>query len=333
MNAKKTQTIELPQTYSDFRSYLEQSLRNPFILDLSDADLKTVIQSCIATKSKLNPKYGASMSSLVTAIEYIEKLYRITLVPKQVTDIFWTYFVGLLQQKGLKNSTISTLANQLRAVLRWGTRYNVEISPSFDMLRIPANKSFQIALSEDEVSQIYHFDVQLFYRDKRPQYRKRMEQVRDMFTLSCNLYQRHSDMVRIDRTCFNRNIFRITQLKTGSIAIVDIDKMSVNPKATYAILEKYGYNAPYIGDLSNYNSYLHELMKDVGLCDDIRIEERVNGEIETTIRKKYEMIASHTARRTAISIAYFRNKSTHDIRKCSGHQSLDMLEKYIKERD
>lgn len=40
MNAKKTQTIELPQAYSDFRSYLEQSLRNPFEIDLKHLGTK-----------------------------------------------------------------------------------------------------------------------------------------------------------------------------------------------------------------------------------------------------------------------------------------------------
>ena len=273
------------------------------------------------------------MSSLVSAIDYIESTYHVKLIPIQVTDIFWTYFVGMLQAKGLKNSTISTLANQLRAVLRWGSKYNVSLSPSFDVMRISANKSYQIALTEDEVSHIYHFDVQMYYRERRPQFRKRMEQVRDMFVLSCNLYQRHSDMVRIDRTCFSRNIFRITQLKTGNIAIVNIDKMSVNPKATYEILEKYEYTAPYTGDLTNYDKYLKVLTRDIGLTDEIRLEEKINGQIVTEIKHKCDMIASHTARRTAITIAFFRGRSTHDIKRASGHQSLDMLEKYIKERE
>lgn len=82
----------------------------------------------------------------------------------------------------------------------------------------------------------------------------------------------------------------------------------------------------------NYK-YLKVLMRDIGLTDEIRLEEKVNGQIVTTIKLKCDMIASHTARRTAISIAYFRGKSTHDIKRCSGHQSLDMLEKYIKERE
>lgn len=54
--------------------------------------------------------------------------------------------------------------------------------------------------------------------------------------VSCNLGQRFSDMIRIDKSCFDRNIFTIFQQKTGNKARVDIDKMSIDKKTTYYIL-------------------------------------------------------------------------------------------------
>lgn len=331
--AIKTTTVQaIPAVgYNDFRDYLEQSLRNPFVLDMAGFDLRTVIESCIAIKRNISPRYGKTLSSLLFNIKYIEQMYRVKIYPVQVTDIFWEMFIGILQNRGLKMSTIMTISNELRAVLRWAQRYNAKLSPSFDVIRIPPYRSQEIALTADDVSHIYHFDVQLFYRDRRPQFRKRMEQVRDMFVLSCNLYQRHSDMVRIDRTCFNRNMFQITQQKTGNVAKVDMDKYCIDSRTVYEILEKYNYEAPYKGDISNFNHYLKVLMEDVGLTEEVRLEEKVSGVMVTTSTPRYKMISSHTARRTAITLAMMRGVSMHEIKKCSGHASLNMVERYIKD--
>lgn len=329
--ATHSQVTTIPMGFGDFRDYLEQSLRNPFVLDLSNMDLKTVIQACIKTKKSVSSRYGKTLSCLMYNIAYIEKTFNVTLYPVQITDIFWDMFVGTMRARGLAMSTVSTMANQLRAVLRWAQRYNARLSPSFDVIRIPPYRSQEIALSADDVSHIYHFDVDLFYADRRPQFRKRMKEVRDMFVLSCNLYQRHSDMARIDRTCFNRNMFQITQQKTGNVAKVDIDKYCIDSRTVYEILEKYNYQAPYKGDISNLNHYLKVLMKDVGLTEEIRIEEKVNGVMTTRVVPRYEMISSHTARRTAITLAMLRGVTMHEIKRCSGHSSLNMVERYIKD--
>lgn len=101
------------------------------------------------------------------------------------------------------------------------------------------------------MSRIAYFDVDRFYADRRKDYRETMRRVRDMFVLSCNLFQRHSDMVRIEKSCFDRNIFRITQQKTGNQAVVDINKYAVDAKTTYRILERYNYEAPYKATIGN----------------------------------------------------------------------------------
>lgn len=325
--AVKTESV--PMGYFDFKSYLEQSLKNPFVIDLENADLKTVIQACVKVKKNVSPKYGKTISCLIYNIKYIEKTYNVTLYPVQITDIFWSMFIGLMQQRGLKNSTISTMVRELRAILRWGTRYNVKISPSFDVVRIPAYRSHEIALSADDVSRIYHFDIQMFYRDRKQIFRDRMERVRDMFALGCNLYQRFSDLLRISKGCFDRNIFTIVQQKTGNIAKVNLDTDCIDSKMTYDILEKYNYEAPFKGDISNFNHYLKELMRDIGFTDIIHIEEKVNGEMVATDVPKWKMISSHTCRRTACTLAVLREDSTHNIKKRSGHSSLDCLERYI----
>lgn len=318
---------------TDFKTYLEQSLRDPFSLNLKDRPLMDVIQEAIKAKSRRSSGYARDISSLIKHLKAIEEEFGVKLKPIQITDIFWDNFVAICIERGLKPSTIETLANQLRSILNWAVKHGAEVSPTYGDVNIPKAYNQQIALTADEVSRIYYFDIDMFYQGRRSDYRENMRRIRDMFVLSVCLFQRHSDMVRISKSCFDRNIFRITQQKTGGRAIVNIDKYSVNPKAAYEILERYGYEAPFKSNISKYNKGLHELMRDIGFTEPVRIDERVNGELASHEIPKWKMIASHTARRTAITIAVLRGHNMHSIRKCTGHQDLRTLDRYIRDED
>ena len=330
MNAYAIQHPE-PAVTADFRSYLEHSLRDPFTLNLKDCSLMEVIKACIKAKSRLHPRYKQSVGSLMHNLRILEKQYRVELKPIQVTDVFWGYFIAFCQERGLKASTITTLCFQLRSILNWAVKYNVTVAPTYGDFGVPKTQNCEIALTADEVSRIAWFDIQRFYANRRSDFRATMEKVRDMFVLSCNLYQRYSDMKRIDASCFERNIFRITQQKTGNIAVVNIDLYSVDAKTTYRLLEKYNYEAPYKASIGNYNYYLHILMRDIGLVDLVRTEERRGSQVIAENIPKWKLISSHTARRTAITINVLRGHNIHAIKRCSGHTDLRIFDNYVRD--
>lgn len=314
-----------------FKAYLMQSICSPFVFNLDGATLMEVIKSCISAKTKLHRKYRESLGCLVHNLTALEKEYGVTIMPVQVTDIFWEYFISFAQGRGLKSSTIETLCNQLRSILNWAVKYNAKVSPTYGDFKVPKVHNQEIALSADEVSRIAYFDIDRYYSNRRSDFRKTMHCVRDMFVLSCSLFQRYSDMTRIDPSCFERNTFRITQQKTGNLAVVNIDKYSIDAKTTYRILEKYGYKAPYSSTIGNYNYYLHILMRDIGLDEPIRLEERRNGELVVQNIPKWKLVSSHTARRTAITVNVLRGHNIHAIKRCSGHSDLRIFDRYIRD--
>ena len=325
--------FEMPaDNTADFRTYLESSLRNPFNISLKGCTLMEVIRVAVREKEKLYPNYGSGLGCLLYNLRLLEEQFRLTIMPAQVTDVFWGYFISFCRGRGLKVSSVTTMCNQLRSILGWASKFEAEVSPSYRDVRFPKAVSQKIALTADEVSRIAYFDVDRFYAGKRKDFRDNMKRVRDMFVLSCNLFQRHSDMVRIDPACFERNVFRIVQQKTGSLAVVDIDKYAIEPKTVYRILERYGYVAPYCGDIGNYNFSLHQLLKDVGLDDPVRIEERgADGRMVSVTRPKWQLVSSHTARRTAITIGVMRGHNIHALRRCSGHSDLRIFDEYVRD--
>ena len=316
-------------SYTDigFMSYLSQSKDCFFTLDLSNATLIEVIDELIRMKSKLHPTYAKSFSSLRHHLARLESQFCCTLMPHQVTDIFWHNFIPYLTNAGIALSSVKKICSQLRTALDWGARHGVRVSSTFDLVKIPSYCHQQIALTPDEVSHIYHFDLSTINR--RPQYIRRMERVRDMFVLSCNLGQRFSDMVRLDKTCFDRNIFTILQHKTGTYARVDIERMCIDRNTTYAILEKYDYKSPLTTDISNYNKHLKEFLQLVGFKELIKRETKINGHIEVTYEPKWKLVSSHTARRTFATNNIVRGLKTSEIRRATGHKSESAFEKYI----
>ena len=314
-------------TDSGFLAYLNQSKDSFFALDLSDATLLEVISELIKMKSKMHPTYAKSFSTLIHHLRLLESRFNCTLFPHQVTDVFWYNFIPFLTNGGLSLSSIKKVCSQLRTALDWGARHGARISPTFDLVKIPPYCRQQVALTPDDVSRIYHFDLSTIKR--RPQYLRHLEKVRDMFVLSCNLGQRFSDMVRIDKTCFDRNLFTILQQKTGTYAKVDIERMSIDRNTTYRILEKYDYKSPLTTDISNYDRYLKELFQYIGFNELIKQETKVNGHIDIKYVPKWKLIGSHTARRTFATNNIIRGLKTSEIRRATGHKSESVFEKYI----
>ena len=311
-----------------FSSYLERP--QTFQLDLSKSTLLEIIDEMCKVKDILSPRTTKQHSCLRNQLRGIEVEFNCTLMPNQVTDIFWAHFVSyMVSAKGLAVSTAKTCCAQLKSALSWASRHNCPIAPTYDFVQLPKYNHEQIALTPDEVSHIYHFDISRI--ERRSQYLRNMEKVRDHFVLSCSLGQRFSDMVRIDRSCFDRNIFSIMQQKTGVKCRVDIDKMSMDANTTYKILDKYGYEAPIKGDITDYNRYIKQLLQYIGgeFNDEVKRETKINGVIDTKFFPKHKLISSHTCRRTFATVNTLRGFPEAEVRRATGHKSDGAFAKYL----
>jgi integrase len=261
-------------------------------------------------------------------------------MPAMITSVFWNHFIPFLADKGLKYSTIGHLKANLIAVLNWSSKYGVKLNPSYSEVDIPNYIPSKISLTPDEISHIYHFKIgqeeTYSFRSKKVlKLRKNkietLERVRDMFVLGCNLGQRYSDLVRISPENFKNGQCSIVQQKTGNKCFVPINSMSVDSKITWAILEKYNYQAPYTGDINNYNTYLHELLHHIGedFLEEIHIDNKINGVITRETKFRYQLISSHSARRSFATINTLRNVPRNKILRATWHSSEKAFVRYI----
>ena len=75
-------------------------------------------------------------------------------------------------------------------------------------------------------------------------------------------------------------------------------------------------------------------MKDIcrlaGLDEIIEIQTTKGGKAIKELKRKWELVQSHTARRTGATLMYLAGMDYYDIMRITGHTSPTMLKKYIK---
>ena len=323
-----------------FGEYLATSMSNMFTLDLTNSTLIECIDKMCEIKSRSHPNIRQNYRMLVKKLQIIQQMYGCTIMPAMISGVFWNHFIPFLADQGLKYSTIGHIKANLITVLNWSSKYGVKLNPSYSEVDIPNYIPSKISLTPDEISHIYHFKIGMAeaysFRSKKMLKMRRnkietLEKVRDMFVLSCNLGQRYSDMVRISPENFKNGIFSIVQQKTGNKCHVPINTLSIDNRITFAILEKYGYHAPYTGDINNYNTYLHELLYHIGedFLEDVYIDNKINGVITRETKQRFQLISSHSARRSFATINTLRNIPRSKILRATGHSSEKAFSRYI----
>lgn len=313
----------------EFSSFFTQSRTSRFALDLSKSNLIEVLEAYAGHKRRTSPNYANE--SIIANLKRIQDNHLQVLFPEDVTDEFYSCFIAWGIAKGLKLSSIKTYCTAIKSALSWGSRYGCKLSASFDELSIKAPEPHRVSLTIDEVSHIAFFDIDTL--KCRSDHKKTLKRVRDAFVLQTNLFCRYSDLEKIGRDNFEGHVFSCVQQKTGGRAIVDIDRYSITPKLAFKILERYDYTCPYKGGIDNYNRYLHELLSYLGgsFDEDVVFEEKVGGKVIKRTYKRRDLIASHTSRRSAITLAVKNAKTETEVRRCSGHASAarDSFRRYI----
>lgn len=195
-----------------------------------------------------------------------------------------------------------------------------KIKPIKETTQTQKNK---ISLRDDEVLKLWNF-TKLSDEEIK---------VRDLFVFQCLTGQRISDVQKLDNID-NLNgilVMHFTQQKTGQ----QMDDIPFIFELAVEILKKYNYTLP-LKDKKNLggyiNRYIKKIAKKAGINGTHQVsEQRGNNKTATAENKqRWELISTHTARRTFVSLLSVRGFSHDKIKQYTGHQSTDMIDLYNK---
>jgi integrase len=252
--------------------------------------------------------------------KYIGKKIRYEQVNKDLFDQLIAYF----NTQSLSANTISKHIRYLKVIMQ---RSYDEGLHSNDVHR---NKSF--SAPEVEVTNIYLTAAEIRALDQHDLSERPTDQkIRDVFAIGCYCALRYSDYSRIRPQHIKtktingkrRKVIDIITKKTGERVIIPI-----KPELD-TLLARYDYQVPKTYE-QKVNERIKVIASEVGINEPIEIEKIKGGlKIKSTV-PKYDLIKTHTSRRSAITNMYLSGIETQYIMKMSGHKTEKSFMKYLK---
>ncbi len=252
---------------------------------------------------------------LMTNLKEFQKSKKYKLVFKNINATFYDDFLQFLEKKNLSDNTVRTRINKLKAIMNEGVRLKLHNNSDFKYFEPP--KEFEpknIYLTELELKALEEIDLSA---------NEKLEQARDLFLFGVWTYQRFSDYGNIQREQFKKDHIEIKQQKTD--AEVKIPYHRIHKK----LIKKYHYNLPKIHE-NKVNKRIKEVCQMIGMIELEQINSRRGGQKQQATKQRYELVTTHTARRTGLTHLY---KATNNIVECmemSGHTDSKNFKKYIK---
>lgn len=225
------------------------------------------------------------------------------------------------------DNTIGGFIRKLKGVLRAADSRGYPVNPAYKSVEFKAQALDvdAIYLTREEIEKMEKVDL------SKTENNKSYELARDLFMIGVWTAQRVSDYNNLkpeNIKVVNNGDTPITyisihQQKTGRQV-----EIPCNAKVR-AILEKYPKGLPHLSD-QKINMHIKDIGKLAGIDDVVEIKSSRGGMVTKEYHKKYELICTHTARRTGATLMYLDGVAVYDIMKVTGHTSVTSLEKYIR---
>jgi len=203
---------------------------------------------------------------------------------------------------------------------------------SFELVKDNSNKELadnkKVTLSEEQVMQIYDFKItkesikDIYKQEIQDVQLQRFQEIKDMFVFQCLVGQRISDLPKFfngeNNIDTEHNTISIIQKKTGTRAYIPILPI------TQELLNKYnGHTLEYYSDKNtSTNVYLRKLLKQIGFNEEVTYEE--NGKQIT--EPLYELVHTHTARHTFVTIMCRKDIPKETVILATGHEDTKMID-------
>jgi site-specific recombinase XerD len=199
-----------------------------------------------------------------------------------------------------------------------------KIIPKSDLGKMTIKKEETTAVycTEEEINTLAALDLSLTEGLKR---------VRDLFVLQCYTGIRYSDLKKFmaNPKAYVKHTDTISYMDITTVKTFQHIIIPLKP-VVKKILEENNYKFGRPCSLQHYNQTLRKLMKYVGFDDDVVRIRTLGGERTEKVIKKYDLISSHTARRSFATNAYLAGLSSLQIRKITGHTTEESFLHYIR---
>jgi integrase len=308
------------------------SYKNPVITKRTDYMLTILEAYQEEMKIKINPKTGKriaattirNFNTTIRRLQLFEKYKKRKYLIHEVDLTFHSDFIKFLRDKEkLAQNSISKDIKQIKTVCIDARDKGISINDQVlsRKFNAPLEPTTFVTITEDEIEQIKQF--------KGSNY---LQNARDWLIIGCWTGCRVNDLMSLTKNNIMINtkgqkFIRYTQSKTGK----QVD-LPIHPDVQ-EIIDRLGDLPHPISDVK-FNKWIKDVCKEAGLTQEVYgTKQDFNSHKKVTgTFKKYELIRSHTCRRSFATNHY--NKLPNKlIMAVTGHSTEKMLLNYIGETE
>lgn len=220
-------------------------------------------------------------------------------------------YTAYLFAKDLNSNTVGTRIKVLKTLLNWLKNHGYSVNPEFEKYKVYKENPQIVYLNQKELAIL-----------KKKRFSKtHLGRTRDLFLFQCNTGLRVSDLMRLDKEHLQDGIIQMRAFKTTNKIYVPL-----NPEAQ-RILRKYKGKLPKLAD-QVYNRQLKDVAKEAELNRMVEITEFKAGK---KIFKKVplnEIVKSHIARKTFISICVEKGIQPKVVSEMTGTSVKVLIDHY-----
>ena len=232
-------------------------------------------------------------------------------------DFYGDFTAYLTRKEKLAVNSVGKYIQTLKVFLNEATAKGINGKMDYKSNRFKVLKedSDSVYLSEPELQRLYDLDL-----TKQP----RLERVRDLFLVGCYTGLRFSDFTNIRPEYIKDGLIRMEQFKTQGKVVIPC-----HPVVT-AMLEKYKGQLPQSISNQKMNDYLKELCQLAGLTSQEGKAITKGGVRVVRSLEKWQMVSTHTARRSFATNMYLMGIPALTIMRITGHRTERAFMRYVK---
>jgi integrase len=229
-------------------------------------------------------------------------------------------FQSSMYKKEYSSTYVDKLWRTLKSVLNAAEEEKLTVNQDFKsktllIKKVPVDN---IYLTEDELKSMYDLNLS----NGSP-----LEKVRDTFIVGAYTGLRYGDLQSLtlkNLTAKNgKDYLTVYTGKTNTKVVIP-----VHPYVR-KILTKYNGNLPSMSNQKT-NVYLKQAAKEAGILEQITVRRHAGGNRTEETLAKFELVSSHTARRSFATNAYKSGIDISSIMKITGHSTEAVFKNYIK---
>lgn len=233
----------------------------------------------------------------------------------------------LSKKRKLKNSTINKQLSFLRWFLRWAYEKGYNKNHTFEYYKPKLKNASKrvIFLTEEEIAKVEAFSA--------PKGREALNLVRDVFLFYCYTGLRYSDVEKLTWDDIHDNKIEIVTKKTTDRLLIDFNRKSMGILKKYSEVHLPGKKVLPVISNQKMNKQLKDLCMLSGIDESIKLTHYEGNKRVDEVKKKYELIGTHTGRRTFICTALAKGIPPSVVMKWTGHSDYKAMQPYIDVAD